>query len=181
MTTDTTSPQRAPAEDDTPAEEFIALDGAEEDFIKFDAASDGEDDSDAEPSDQDSTFHPDCMTLTTFRSLLACYPTTVEQTYRRKMMLKLQPKPEKGSKRKAEKRAGSASVNMRGAALIKKTDFSPSEEKYIRDETAKFLNLDTWRYEAMPDILAGRKSTGEKDEDVFLTKEELVNVMDWKT
>lgn len=177
MTTDTAS---ATAQEDKPAEELISL-GAEDDFIKFDAASDAEEDDSDDESNRDSTFHPHRMTLPIFRKLLDCYPTTVEQTYRRKMMLKLQPKPEKGSKRKAEKRAGSASANLRGAALIKKTDFSPSEEKYIRDETAKFLKLDVWRYEAMPDILAGRKSTAEKDADVFLTKEELVTVMDWKT
>ncbi|KAJ5151882.1 hypothetical protein N7492_010177 [Penicillium capsulatum] len=176
MTTDA-STQRA---DDKPADDFIAL-GGDDDFIKFDDASDAEDASESDSTDHDSTFHPHQITLATFRKLLACYPATVEQVYRCKMMLKLQPKPEKGSRAKAQKRAGSASVNMRGAALIKKTDFSPSEEKYITDQTAKFLRLDTWRYEAMPDIIAGRKSTCEEGEDVSLTKEELVNVMEWKT
>lgn len=178
MSSDTSSsPEREEKEELKPAEEFISLDAEGDDFIGIDAASDAEDDASDASGDQDSTFHPHRIDLETFRRLLACYPSTVEQVHRRKMMLKLQPKPAKGSKRKQEKKAGSASVNMRGAALIQKTDFSPSEEKHIRVETEKFLKLDQWRYEEMPALLVERKEKG----GLSLTKDELISVMDWKT
>lgn len=165
----------------TAGDDFIPL-GGEEDFIPLGAASDLDEDDSVSDSDDEASFHPHRITLPTFRQLLSCYPTTVEQVHRRKIMLKLQPKPAKGSKRKAEKKAGSASANARGAALIQKTDFNPSEEKHIRTETEKFLQLDLWRYEGMPRILEERKgATAEKGEGAFLNKEELVTVMDWKT
>lgn len=183
MTIDTTHPGQAPAEKEPtdPAkagDDFIALGSnaneGEENFVAFGAASDAESDTD-EPS-----FHPHRITLAQFRRLLSCYPTTVEQVHRRKTMLKLQPRPEKGSKRRAEKKAGSVSANLRGAALIQKTDFGPSELKHIADETGRFLELDAWRYEGLPGVIAERRGKGE-GEGVSLNKNELVTVMEWKT
>lgn len=170
-----------------PAEEFISL-GDAEDFT-MEAASDAsssdssssssESDSDEEDTTSDEeTFHPHRITLSTFRRLLSCYPTTVEQVHRRKAMLKLQPKPEKGSKRKAEKKTGSASANLRGAMLLQKTEFNASEQKYIKEETDKFLTLDKWRYEDMPKTMGERRV---KEKGEVLNKDDLITVMDWKT
>lgn len=169
---------------DKPGDNFIPLSGAE-DFISL-AASDAEDsEDDEEDEDASTSFHPHRITLSTFRRLLACYPTTVEQVYRRKMMVKMQPKPEKGSKAKAIKKGGSSSANARGAALIQKTDFNPSEERYINSETEKFLTLDRWRYEVFPKVLKERREgkkeeSDEKEGGWCLDKDELVSVMDWK-
>lgn len=180
MSSDTSSsPEREEKEELKPAEEFISLDAEGDDFVGIDAASDASDDASDASGDQDSTFHPHRIDLETFRRLLACYPSTVEQVHRRKMMLKLQPKPEKGSKRSAEKRAGSASTNARGAALIRKTDFNPSEQRHIRTETDRFLQLDQWRYGGMPQTLAQRKES--EKESWSLNKEDLITTMDWKT
>ncbi|KAJ5587852.1 uncharacterized protein N7459_003617 [Penicillium hispanicum] len=185
-----TNPPKGPEASTAPAEEFISL-GGDEDFIGFGAASDAEDgtdsDDDASEEDEDS-FHPHRITLPAFRKLLSCYPTTLEQVQRRKTMLKLQPKPEKGSKRSAEKKAGSASANLRGAALLQKTDFNPSELKYIREETERFARLDAWRYETMPRALAERRGlvgadgeAGMVKSETFFDKQELITIMDWKT
>ncbi|KAF3384931.1 hypothetical protein F1880_002143, partial [Penicillium rolfsii] len=122
-------------------------------------------------------FHPRHMTLSTFRRLLSCYPTTVEQVHRRKAMLKLQPKPEKGSKRKGEKKTGSTSANLRDAMALQKTEFSASEQKYINEETDKFLTLDKWRYEDMPKVMGERRV---KKKGEVLTKDDLITVMEWK-
>lgn len=171
-----------------PAEEFISLGDA--DGFTLDAASDvsssdsaSESDSDSDSDDEEitpdeDTFHPHRITLSTFRRLLSCYPTTVEHVHRRKAMLKLQPKPEKGSKRRVEKRAGSASASLRGAMLLQRTDFNTSEEKYIKEETEKFLVLDKWRYEEMPTVMGERR---EKEGGEVLNKNDLITVMDWKT
>lgn len=177
------------AETVKPAEEFISLGDADD--LTLDAASDisssdpdydsdseSDSDSDDEATPDGTTFHPHRITLDTFRRLLSCYPTTVEQVHRRKAMLKLQPKPEKGSKRKAEKKAGSASANLRGAMLLQKTDFNPSEQQYIKEETEKFLALDKWRYEDMPKTMGERR---EKNAGEVLNKDDLITVMDWKT
>lgn len=103
-------------------------------------------------------------------------------------MVKLQPKPAKGSKAKAEKRAGSASAMLRGAKVLQKTEFNPSELKYISEETGRFLELDAWRYEVMPGVIGGRMekakaggSAGGNGEGAFLDKDELIKVMEWKT
>lgn len=171
-----------------PAEEFISLGDANDftleaasDVSSSDSESDSEseDESDDEEATPDElTFHPHRMTLPTFRRLLSCYQTTVEQVHRRKAMLKLQPKPEKGSKRKAEKKTNNASASLRGAMLLQKTEFNASEEKYIKEETEKFLKLDGWRYEDMPKIMGERR---EKNKGEVLIKDDLITVMDWKT
>jgi hypothetical protein len=120
-----------------------------------------------------SSFSPHRITLETFHHLLSIYEATVSQVHRRKVTLKLQPKPAKGSKEKA------------GAPVITKTEFNDSEEKQIREQTDKFLELDRWRYETLPNIVAERKAcAGEKEGNEtdrgYLLKEELVDIMDWK-
>lgn len=121
------------------------------------------------------SFHPCRITLQTFRDLLSCYQTTVSQVRRRKTILKLQSKSKRGSKGKAGKKAG--------ATLI--TEFDASEEQHIREETDKFLELDRWRYEVLPNIVGERKvrggqKEGSEVEGAHLLKEELVDIMDWK-
>lgn len=153
-----------------PAEEFISFgdDSAASDSSSSDVASDI---SSTDP-DSTSTFHPQHITLTTFRRLLACYPATVERVHRRKAMIKLQPKPAKGSKRKADKKAVSTSV-----APLPKMEFNASEQKYIQAEVDKLLSLDKWRYEDMPRIMAERRA---KSRSEVLHKNDLMMIMEWK-
>lgn len=92
-------------------------------------------------------------------------------------MLKLQSKAGKGPKRKAETKVS--------AAPITKTELDPSEEKNILEETDKFLQLDRWRYEVLPKIIAERANVGGQKgsapEGAHLLKEELLDIMEWKT
>ncbi|KAJ5610812.1 hypothetical protein N7510_007531 [Penicillium lagena] len=142
--------------------------------------ADESEDEDEDPS-YDKTFHPHRITLPTFRRLLACYATTAEQVYRRKMMIKLQPKPTKGSLAKSKKGAGSASATATGAALIQKTDSNAAEELYIQTETDKYLELDQLRYEGLPKKVAERKTGDDgKEKNGYLIKDELVSIMEWK-
>ncbi|KAJ5827634.1 hypothetical protein N7447_004397 [Penicillium robsamsonii] len=116
-----------------------------------------------------ASFHPRLITLETFRNLLSHYPSTVERVHRGKLMLKLQSKVGRGSKRKAETKA----------------EVDPSQEKHILEETDKFLQLDRWRYETLPKIIAERANEGGQKENVpegaHLLKEELIDIMEWKT
>jgi len=110
----------------------------------------------------------------------------VEQVHRRKMLLKMQPKAEKGSKRKVDKSANSGPGST---ALIQKTTFDSSEERRIREEVGKFVELDVWRYEGMPGVIRGRmngdgnlkgEGEGESVGGAYFTKDELVRIMEWK-
>lgn len=119
------------------------------------------------------SFSPHRITLETFHHLLSCYEATVSQVHRHKAILKLQPKPAKGSKGKA------------AGPVITNTELDDSKEKQIREQTDKFLELDRWRYEALPKIVAERKAHGGKKErseagGPHLLKEELIDIMDWK-
>jgi hypothetical protein len=91
-------------------------------------------------------------------------------------MLKLQPK---GDSKKRKTGSGSD-------ALITKTDFDSSEERIIKDQIEKYLELDRWRYEGMPVLIWQRLAMGgiedaEEDEAAYFTSEELCRVMEWKT
>ncbi|KGO68023.1 hypothetical protein PITC_053110 [Penicillium italicum] len=126
---------------------------------------------------QHVSFHPRHITLETFHKLLSHYPSTVERVHRGKLMLKLQSKAGKGPKRKAETKASIAPTT--------KAELDPSEEKHILEETDKFLQLDRWRYEVLPKIIADRANEGGQKgaapEGAYLLKEELVDIMEWKT
>jgi hypothetical protein len=117
------------------------------------------------------SFHPRQITLETFRTLLSHYPSTIERVHRSKLMLKLQSKAGKAPKRKAETKTI--------AAPATKSELDPSEEKHILEETDKFLQLDRWRYEALPKIIAERAKGSA--EGAHLVKEELIDIMEWKT
>ncbi|CAG8885916.1 unnamed protein product [Penicillium egyptiacum] len=122
------------------------------------------------------SFHPRHITLETFRNLLSHYPLTVERVHRSKLMLKLHSKAAKGPKRKAEMKTG--------AATTTKAELNLSEEKHILEETDKFLQLDQWRYEVLPKIIVDRANgSGQKGsaEGAHLLKEELIDIMEWKT
>lgn len=114
------------------------------------------------------SFHPDNITLPTFRNLLSYYPETVAQTRRNKLILKLQAKP-KGAKGKTDKKAN--------ATDLQSTELDPSQKAHIDAEVEKFVKLDQWRYEDMPGIIAERKASHEE----VVNKEDLITVMEWKT
>ncbi|KAJ5684726.1 uncharacterized protein N7477_001071 [Penicillium maclennaniae] len=118
------------------------------------------------PNTKHPSLSPANITPKIFHDLLALYPQTVTAVHNRKNTLKLQPKP-KTAKRKAE------------ALDIAPTEPNSSLEETVRSETAKFIELDTWRYEEMPQTLSKRKSetNGEKG---YLDKAELIRIMEWK-
>ncbi|OQE12864.1 hypothetical protein PENFLA_c060G07501 [Penicillium flavigenum] len=127
--------------------------------------------SQGEDDNKHVSFHPHHITLETFRKLLSHYPSTVERVHRSKLMLKLQSKGGKGQKRKAETKTS--------AAPATKAELDPSEEKHILEETDKFIQLDRWRYEVLPKIIAERANGSA--EGAHLVKEELIDIMEWKT
>ncbi|KAJ5802394.1 uncharacterized protein N7503_004844 [Penicillium pulvis] len=114
------------------------------------------------------SFHPDNITLPTFRNLLSYYPKTVEQVRRNKLISKLQSKS-KGAKGKTDKKAN--------ATALQNKELDPSQQAHIDAEVEKFVKLDQWRYEDMPGIIEERKASNEE----VVNKEDLITVMEWKT
>ena len=51
-------------------------------------------------------------------------------------------------------------------------------EKQVEKDLDAFLKLDEWRYEVLPGKARGREEKGK--DGLFIEKEELVQLMDWK-
>jgi hypothetical protein len=123
----------------------------------------------AEHNPFNSPLSSEKITLETFHRLLRCYEATVSQVHRRKITLKLQSKPAKGSKRKANTQT---------------TDPEPSdsEESQILEQLNKILELDRWRYETLPKTVheRARNACGIEEQGGYLLKEDLVDIMEWK-
>ncbi|KAJ9293398.1 hypothetical protein DTO271G3_7894 [Paecilomyces variotii] len=107
------------------------------------------------------SFKPEDITRSTFNRLLKCYPLTIREVYRDKLHIKYQ-----GGKKKAKKG---------------EEDLAPEvvvPEKQVEKDLDALLKLDEWRYEVLPSKVRERE---EKEKDgLFIEKEELVQLMDWK-
>lgn len=108
----------------------------------------------------------------------------------RKNRLKFKPKA-KSAKRKAQ-----------DIDTTSEQEQDPALEERIQEETDKFVELDSWRYQEMPKTISGRRSNStsksktqtqtqtqtknktmkgeEGEEEVVLDKEDLVRIMEWK-
>ncbi|KAJ5939465.1 hypothetical protein N7466_002599 [Penicillium verhagenii] len=128
---------------------------------------------------QSQSFHPDQISLPTFRALLSFYPQTVERVHRRKLTLKSKGKSTKGAK---GSKANAGATRPRNAdasvELELEPELEPDQAAQVEASMEKFVSLDSWRYEGMPAVIAGRRSAGA---GAALSKEELVDVMEWKT
>ncbi|KAK2760857.1 hypothetical protein FQN54_002097 [Arachnomyces sp. PD_36] len=102
---------------------------------------------------------PATITPESFNYLLNLYPETVERVYREKQ------KPSTSKSKKAKKPG-------------------QTEEKDLNTKVLEFRSLDDWRYDVIPGILKERKKDGKGGKGggagMYLTKEELEKLMDWK-
>lgn len=149
-----------PNETEEEEEDFIPL-GEADNFVGFDNAS-------------DDSLDPSAITLATFHRLLDRYPATARAEYRQKMVRKVLPQPTKGEKKRALRDAATTTSVFKEPSEV---DLDSSQVKYVEAETARFEELDRWRFVGFPRVLRERRDAGER----FVDKEELVMVMDWKT
>lgn len=103
------------------------------------------------------SFSPEEISRSTFTRLLKCYPTTIREVYRDKLLDKYE-----GVRRKAKKEEKDA------APVV-------VPEKQLEKDLNALLKLDEWRYEVLPGKVRERREEG-----VFIEKEELVQLMEWK-
>ena len=153
-------------------EDFIALGGEDAaDMAEFEDASDQEED--------DESFDPSEITLSTFHRLLGHYEATVGKVYRQKAINKVVPQPTKGEKKRAQRLAGTTEPVFKPPT---EADLDRGQRKYVESEMDKFVQLDRWRYEEFPGIMKERyTSAGEGEEGRYMDKNEIVRVMEWKT
>ncbi|KAI9039469.1 uncharacterized protein KD926_009343 [Aspergillus affinis] len=120
---------------------------------------------------QAPNFHPSYITPDTFHRLLNCYPVTVEAIARRKATGRTTRSSAAVAKKARKSKSGASSSSDGDAALTE-------QERVDRDVQA-FLELDEKRYRGLPEIVRDRAGA-DGGEGGFLTKEELVEIMEWK-
>ncbi|EED23978.1 conserved hypothetical protein [Talaromyces stipitatus ATCC 10500] len=118
------------------------------------------------------SFAPWDITPTTFTQLLSLYPATLKESYKRKLVAVAARKHRKHPER----------LNR--------------EDPVFDRQTSEYVKLDEWRYSTLPRVLRereeGKKDIKEKKKDamhlkqeesydsLFMHKEELVQLMEWK-
>jgi hypothetical protein len=116
------------------------------------------------------SFAPWDITRSTFSDLLDCYPTTLRESYKRKLQATAMRKHRKHPER-----------------------FNKDDPTFDR-QTETYVKLDKWRYETLPPVVreraatAGKTATGqsntlkehEKYSGTFMHKDEVVQLMEWK-
>ncbi|RDW76276.1 uncharacterized protein DSM5745_06268 [Aspergillus mulundensis] len=129
----------------------------------------------------DLDFDPATITLATFNTLLGAFETTVRQIARTKALLKSKSKLKSASNvKKMMKQTGKrAALSAKDA---EEAQYEHAEDLDLVDAQVRdFLELDEWRYKALPDVVEKRR--GGKDEgegEGYLSKDELIRLTEWK-
>ncbi|KAL4905752.1 hypothetical protein BDW74DRAFT_177452 [Aspergillus multicolor] len=128
----------------------------------------------------DLNLNPATITLATFHTLLGAYETTVRQRTRTKALLQSKPKSISTSSAKKTKQIG-----KRAAPPAKDAEEAQEEHAENLDlvdaQAREFLDLDGWRYKGLPDLIEKRRAGKDGGErGGYLSKDELVRLMEWK-
>ncbi|KAL4740799.1 hypothetical protein BDV11DRAFT_184462 [Aspergillus similis] len=118
-------------------------------------------------------LNPSTIALATFGTLLGAYEITVRQITRTKALATLNSKSKAKSKPKTNK-----TQTLQRAA--------PSENEreenldFVAEQVREFLELDEWRYDVLPALVADRRLGKERGGGGHLSREEVVRLMEWK-
>ncbi|KAL1985087.1 hypothetical protein VTN96DRAFT_8216 [Rasamsonia emersonii] len=156
------------------------------------------------------SFAPSEISRSTFSRLLACYPTTAREAFRQKAIAKAAKKRDNQLSKSERKAAAAAekkkdSASAAAAAVAAASSQLPLPEAKLNKDTEAFVKLDNWRYERLPEVLRKRASLmkekeKEKEKEnekgqsenenakakkegptgLYLEKDELVRLMEWK-
>lgn len=122
---------------------------------------------------QSPMFYPNQITPGTFHRLLNCYPVTVEAIARRKATAR-STRSSTAAAKKAKRSKPDPSSSSAGDG-----DEVLTEQEQADRDVREFLELDERRYRGLPEIVRDR-ADADGGEGGYLTKEELVEVMEWK-
>ncbi|BCS25663.1 uncharacterized protein APUU_50374S [Aspergillus puulaauensis] len=128
-------------------------------------------------------LNPTTIPLSTFRTLLSSYETTLKTTTRSKALAKASSKGKKQKKIQSKKRAADSAQNEDGGHGHGH-GLSQDAKKQVDAQVREFEALDAWRYESLPGLIE-RRSQGNADEGEgkgghSLSKDEVVKLMEWK-
>ncbi|KAK1150282.1 hypothetical protein N8T08_000184 [Aspergillus melleus] len=122
---------------------------------------------------QSPIFHPNQITPDTFHRLLNCYPVTVEAIARRKATARSTRSSTAAAKKAKRSKPGPSSSSAGDG------DEVLTEQEQADRDVREFLELDERRYRGLPEIVRDRADS-DGGEGGYLTKEELIEVMEWK-
>ncbi|KAL4975434.1 hypothetical protein BDW66DRAFT_66991 [Aspergillus desertorum] len=125
-------------------------------------------------------LNPSTMSLATFNTLLCAYETTVRQKMRTKALAKSKSKSKSRSKAKAEAKADQTQINKRA---VPSNQEGEEDLESVAEQVREFLGLDEWRYDVLPALVEERREGKERrggGGGGYLSKEELVRLMEWK-
>lgn len=118
-------------------------------------------------------LNPSTIALATFDTLLGAYETTVRQITRTKALATLNPK----SKTKSNLKTNKTQTHKRTAPSEKERE---EDLDSVSEQVREFLELDEWRYDVLPGLVADRRLDNERGGGGHLSREELVRLMEWK-
>lgn len=136
----------------------------------------------------DLNHNPTTISLSTFKTLLASYQTTVKTITRSKALAKASSKGKKQKKTQSKKRAAD-SVQNEGDDEHE-DGLSQDVKKQADAQVKEFEALDEWRYESLPGLVGARiqgkananadDEEGERKRGYALSKDEVVKLMERK-
>ncbi|KAL4751478.1 hypothetical protein BDW72DRAFT_192851 [Aspergillus terricola var. indicus] len=118
-------------------------------------------------------LNPSTIALATFDTLLGAYETTVRQITRTKALATLNSK----SKGKSKPKTNKTQTHKRAAPSEKERE---EDLDSVAEQVREFLELDEWRYDVLPALVADRSSDKARGGGGHLSREELVRLMKWK-
>ncbi|KAL4759634.1 uncharacterized protein BDW70DRAFT_161524 [Aspergillus foveolatus] len=118
-------------------------------------------------------LNPSTIALATFDTLLGAYETTVRQITRTKALATLNSK----SKAKSKLKTNKTQTHKRTAPSEKERE---EDLDSVSEQVREFLELDEWRYDVLPALVADRRLGNERGGGGHLSREELVRLMEWK-
>lgn len=132
----------------------------------------------------DLDLNPTTIPLSTFRTLLSSYETTLKTTTLSKALAKASSKGKKQKKTQSKKRAADSVQNEEDDEHEHEHGLSQDAKKQVDAQAREFEALDAWRYESLPGLIE-RRSQGETDDEEekgghSLSKDEVVKLMEWK-
>ncbi|KAL4877168.1 hypothetical protein BJY04DRAFT_210097 [Aspergillus karnatakaensis] len=157
------------------------------------------------PSKSELDLNPKTITLSTFHTLLGRYEDTVRELTRRRALAKVTKGNKKDNKAKDEKKGKGKGKNKRTL----KHDGEQNEEEEgtkgiskevqnrVKEQVQEFWELDCWRYTGLREMIEARQTESSDNgvgngkakgkgsatwqaKGAYLSKEEVIKLMEWK-
>ena len=114
-----------------------------------------------------TSLAPSEITRSTAARILEHYPATAKNVYRAKMMTKAKKITKGEAKRRAARaQADEAAGVPRQSEPMRPEDDPMVEQPRFEAQVRRFVALDTWRYETLPELLRKRRQTAPDPQNI---------------